>query len=83
VDSCHDLHVWSLSEERRALSLHLILDGHPTLEEAQRVGTAVKLALARRFGIVHATIELECEGCVDDERWCTVAQELESVQEAR
>ena len=65
VEEIHDLHVWSLSSDVRALSAHLILDGHPTLEEAQATGLLVKQAIAASFGIGHATFELECEACVD------------------
>ena len=35
VDDVHDVHVWSLSSEVRALSAHLTLGGNPSLEEAQ------------------------------------------------
>ena len=42
VGEVHDLHVWSLSSEMRVLSAHLVLTGHPTLEEAQAVGERVK-----------------------------------------
>ena len=66
VESVHDLHVWSLSSELRALAAHLVLDGHPSLEEAQVVGERVKVRLADRFAIAHATLELECEPCADD-----------------
>lgn len=72
VEDVHDLHIWSLSSEVRALSAHVILDGHPTLEEAQVVGTAVKAAVSEPFAIAHATLELECEGCVDDGTWCAM-----------
>ncbi|MGI8777958.1 MAG: cation diffusion facilitator family transporter [Acidimicrobiales bacterium] len=72
VETVHDLHVWSLSSEVRALSAHLVLAGHPSLEEAQLVGTAVKRAISRPFAIVHATLELECESCVDDGAWCAM-----------
>ncbi len=72
VETVHDLHVWSLSSEVRALSAHLVLAGHPDLEEAQVVGTAVKRAISRPFAIVHATLELECESCVDDGSWCAI-----------
>jgi len=67
VDAVHDLHVWSLSSEVRALSAHLVLSGHPTLEEAQVVGDRVREAVAPRFGIAHATLELECESCVQED----------------
>ncbi len=72
VEDVHDLHVWSLSSDVHALSAHVILLGHPTLEEAQAVGIQVKAAVARTFGVAHATLELECEGCVDDGAWCAM-----------
>ena len=65
VDTVHDLHVWSLSSEVRALSAHLVLAGHPSLEEAQVVGERVKAAVARPFAIAHSTLELECEPCAE------------------
>lgn len=70
VESVHDLHVWSLDGTRHALSVHVVVSGHPTLEEAQVVATEVKRAVSAPYGITHATVELECEGCVDDGRWC-------------
>lgn len=67
VGEVHDLHVWSLSSEMRVLSAHVVLTGHPTLEEAQVVGEHVKGAIAGPFGIAHSTLELECERCLDGE----------------
>ena len=72
VEQVHDLHVWSLSSEVRALSAHIVLDGHPTLEQAQRVGAAVKRNIGPRFSIAHVTLELECESCSDDGPWCAI-----------
>ncbi len=70
VESVHDLHVWSLDGTRHALSVHVVVTGHPTLEEAQAVATEVKRAVSAPYGIAHATVELECEGCADDGSWC-------------
>jgi cobalt-zinc-cadmium efflux system protein len=66
VGEVHDLHVWSLSSEVRALSAHVVMTGHPTLEEAQGVGDIVRGQLSRGFHIAHSTLELECERCDDD-----------------
>jgi cobalt-zinc-cadmium efflux system protein len=66
VEEVHDIHAWSLSSDVRALSAHLVMAGHPTLEEAQAVADTVKRAVAGPFGIAHATLELECEACVAD-----------------
>lgn len=66
VGEVHDLHVWSLSSDVRALSAHVVLTGHPTLEAAQEVGGRVRERVVEPFGIAHTTFELECERCVDD-----------------
>jgi cobalt-zinc-cadmium efflux system protein len=67
VSEVHDLHVWSLSNEVRALSAHVVLAGHPSLEEAQVVGDRVKVAIGTPFTIAHSTLELECERCAEGE----------------
>ncbi len=66
VGEVHDLHVWSLSSEVRALSAHLVLTGHPTLEEAQEVARVVRSDVEGPFDLAHTTFELECERCTDD-----------------
>jgi cobalt-zinc-cadmium efflux system protein len=63
IESFHDLHAWSISSELNALSAHLVLTGHPSLEEAQVVGQRIKDLLSDDFAIGHATLELECEPC--------------------
>ena len=65
VEAVHDLHVWSISSEVHALSAHIVVEGHPSLEETQLVAGSVKTVLAKKFAIAHATIELECETCED------------------
>ncbi len=72
VESVHDLHVWTLSSEVRALSAHVVLAGHPTLEEAQVVGAKVKSTIGDQFRIAHATLELECEACGVPDDFCTI-----------
>lgn len=72
VESVHDLHVWTLSSDVRAMSAHVVLDGHPTLEEAQLVGARVKSAIGGPFRISHATLELECEACGVPDDFCTI-----------
>jgi len=66
VAEVHDLHVWSLSSDVRALSAHVVVSGHPTLEQAQAVSERVRVAVSAPFTIAHTTLELECERCTDD-----------------
>ena len=72
VESVHDLHVWTLSSEVRAMSAHVVLAGHPSLEQAQVVGTRVKSTIGGQFRISHATLELECEACGVPDDFCTI-----------
>jgi cobalt-zinc-cadmium efflux system protein len=66
VEAVHHLHVWSIGSETPALSAHVVLAGPLTLHEAQTRGDVLKAGLAARFGIEHATLELECHTCDDD-----------------
>lgn len=63
VDSVHDVHVWTLSSEVKAMSAHVVVEGSPSLQEAQMVGASVKSLIGAGFGITHATLELECDHC--------------------
>jgi cobalt-zinc-cadmium efflux system protein len=63
VDAVHHLHVWELGADMPALSAHVVLREASTLHEAQLRGEALKRMLAERFGITHATLELECHAC--------------------
>ena len=60
VESVHHLHLWSLASDVPALSAHVVLSGELSLHDAQVRGDGVKAMLAERFGIDHATLELEC-----------------------
>jgi len=64
VAGVHHLHLWRLDEERVALEVHLALD-HADLAAATRMKEGLKGRLAERFGIAHATIEVECAAGVD------------------
>ena len=69
VNDVHDLHVWSIGSETRALSCHIsIADIPPSVSE--RILRDVKDRLRDEFHIAHTTIQFEnvvCEvahGCV-------------------
>ena len=63
VDAVHHLHLWNLASDVPALSAHVVLDGERSLHDAQASGDRLKAMLAARYGIVHATLELECHPC--------------------
>jgi cobalt-zinc-cadmium efflux system protein len=62
VQSIHHVHAWSLSENRRIMTLHaLTCDGVPP----EQVAAAIKARLKQQFGVVHATVEVEHHDCAD------------------
>ena len=63
VEGVHHLHVWNLTSEVPSLSAHVVLTGAPNLHDAQGRADQLKTMLESRFGIAHATLELECHGC--------------------
>lgn len=63
VQSIHHVHAWSLSEDRRVMTLHaLTCDNVPP----ERVAAAIKARLKQVFGVVHATVEVEHRECADE-----------------
>ncbi|MGC3874627.1 cation diffusion facilitator family transporter [Halomonas sp. GXIMD04776] len=61
VESLHDVHLWGLTPQDPLLSLHLVVcdgaDHAYVLKQAYTV-------LRERFGITHATLQLEGEACL-------------------
>jgi cobalt-zinc-cadmium efflux system protein len=66
VEAVHHLHLWTTGSEQAALSAHVVLGGPLSLHDAQERAGDLKRMLASRFGIEHATLEVECHACVED-----------------
>jgi len=61
VSDVHHLHVWSLTDERPMMTLHAVIDESANQDS---VLAAIQKRLSERFGVVHATVQLERGGCV-------------------
>ena len=59
----HDLHVWSVTPKRVALSCHLVVDPEGSLERSTEIIKQLKHYLLKEFGISHTTIEVEIDQC--------------------
>lgn len=62
VRGVHDLHVWSISSGMVACSCHVVVDDQ-SVRDGQGVQRAVAVMLEHDFGITHATIQVEADGC--------------------
>ena len=79
VKGVHDLHVWSVSSTDAVLSAHLQI-ADTQVSSATPIVDAVKQTLAERFGIGHATLEIECEGRLCADGCCVFATPAVSAQ---
>jgi len=61
VSDVHHLHVWSLTDAKPMMTLHAVIE-----ESANQdiVLAAIQKRLSERFGVVHATVQIEREVCV-------------------
>jgi cobalt-zinc-cadmium efflux system protein len=66
VAAVHHTHLWSLASDVTAFSGHVVLGEDRSLHDAQADADRLKTMLRQRFGIDHATLELECHPCADD-----------------
>jgi cobalt-zinc-cadmium efflux system protein len=62
VGDVHDLHIWSLGSDARALSCHVVIEDMPTSESEVILGN-INHVLASRFDIHHTTVQFEHRRC--------------------
>jgi cobalt-zinc-cadmium efflux system protein len=74
VQGVHDLHVWSLTASLRTLSAHLVADDVP-VSAGVKIQSAAGEMLAQRYGISHATLQLECENCLPAGLYCDITRQ--------
>ncbi len=69
--SVHDLHIWTLSSANVVLSAHVMVHEQST-HLSQEILRSVKSVLQAKYGIRHATIQIECQCCSQVECGCEV-----------
>ena len=63
VEGVHDLHVWTITSGRDALSAHVV---HATVVAQPALLNALRLKLHDRFGVDHLTIQMETADSADE-----------------
>lgn len=62
VKGFHEVHIWTITSGRRALSAHIVT-GNISTRESHAVICAARQVLLDKYNITHATIEAECDVC--------------------
>ncbi len=59
IRGIHDLHIWTVTSGFLALTGHVLVAGDTTVQEATRIVDGVEAILRERFGIAHATLQVD------------------------
>jgi cobalt-zinc-cadmium efflux system protein len=62
VEGVHHVHVWSITQSRRMVTLHAVICEN---EDPDQIVRSIKARLKERYGLDHATIEIERGVCAD------------------
>jgi cobalt-zinc-cadmium efflux system protein len=73
VRDIHDLHVWSINENLRMLSAHVVID-NVSIGEGTNIQRNINELLARGYQIQHATLQLECRDCDGVLLYCNIVE---------
>ena len=68
----HDLHIWCLGSNTRALSCHVLVGDAP-LSASDAVLRRLNAMLAERFRIGHTTVQFEHAGCAISANGCAIS----------
>jgi cobalt-zinc-cadmium efflux system protein len=71
VRGVHDLHIWSITRGLRTLSAHILTDDIP-ISAGTKIQAAVSEILHQKYKIAHATLQLECVGCIPPNLYCDI-----------
>ncbi len=70
VHEAHHLHIWTVGPGAVAASCHIVV-GEQTVREGQLICRSVARLLRERFGIGHATVQVESEGACEKDPNCS------------
>jgi cobalt-zinc-cadmium efflux system protein len=72
VQDVHDLHIWSIADGMRLLSAHIQVDADYPLSACDGLRRSLGALLRERYGIAHATLQMECAPCAESPLYCAI-----------
>lgn len=69
VKDVHDIHVWSISPELRAMNGHILIDD-VALSQAVEIRTQIEKVVREQYKVMHTTLQMECRRCDEDGTFC-------------
>jgi len=69
VKDVHDIHVWSISPDLRAMNGHILIEDISTSQAAD-IRAKVEQVVREQYHVEHTTLQMECQKCNTTELFC-------------
>ena len=69
----HDLHIWSLTQNLRTMSAHILTED-VSISTGADIQRQINEIVYHRYKIAHATLQLECVDCLPDSLYCDITE---------
>ena len=73
VQGVHDLHIWSIAQNLRTMSAHILTDDL-AISAGADIQRQVNEIVYHQYNIAHATLQLECVDCLPDSLYCDISE---------
>jgi cobalt-zinc-cadmium efflux system protein len=70
VGGVHDLHAWSITQNLRVLSAHIVVTADMSISDGALLQREINHLVSHHYNIHHTTLQLECQGCEPDLLYC-------------
>jgi cobalt-zinc-cadmium efflux system protein len=67
----HDVHVWSIAPQLRAMNGHILIEDIRT-SHAEDIRDRIEKVVNERYRIGHTTLQMECQKCESSEAFCNL-----------
>jgi cobalt-zinc-cadmium efflux system protein len=81
VGGVHDLHVWSITQNLRVFSAHVVVTEDIKISDGALIQREINQRISHHYHIHHTTLQLECQGCDPDLLYCDLNQHPHSQHE--
>lgn len=69
----HDLHIWSIAQNLRTMSAHVLTDDL-SISAGAEIQREINEIVFHHYNIAHATLQLECVDCLPDGLYCDIME---------
>ena len=79
VKDVHDVHVWSITPELRAMNGHILIEDI-SISDAAVIRSRIEEVIRDQFHIEHTTLQMECQKCDPADLFCKLTENDKPVE---